>query len=98
MRKRTIGLALCVVLTGLWLHADDKPSADDRVKDLEERVRAAESELKKAKELLSAIRSTSNTTRSLEGVWRIVSIDGNRPGGTFVKPPYYEYKIMTAGH
>jgi hypothetical protein len=98
MRKRTIGLALCVVLAGLWLHADDKPSADDRVKDLEERVRAAEFELKKAKELLSAIRSTSNTTKSLEGVWRIVSIDGNRPGGTFVKPPYDEYKIMTAGH
>jgi hypothetical protein len=98
MRKRTIGPALCVALTGLWLHADDKPSADDRVKELEDRARAAESELKRAKELLSAIRSTSNTTASLEGVWRIVSIDGNRPGGTFVKPPYDEYKIRTTGH
>jgi hypothetical protein len=98
MCTRIIGLALCVVLAGLWLHADDKPAGNDRVKELEERVRAAESELNKAKEILAEIRSASTKTENLEGVWRIVSINGNRPGGAFVKPPYDEYKIMTAGH
>jgi hypothetical protein len=33
----------------------------------------------------------------LEGVWRIVSIGGNF-GDEFRKPPYDEYKIMSAGH
>ena len=61
-------------------------------------MRAAEAELVKAKELLVAIGATSQDTRSLEGVWHIVSINGNRPGGKFVKPPYDEYKIMSAGH
>jgi hypothetical protein len=97
MRKRIIGLAFCVVLSGVLLQADDKPG-DDRVKELEARVQAAEAELKKAKELLAAAQAAQNNTQSLEGVWRIVSINGNRPGGIFVKPPYDEYKIMTAGH
>ena len=99
MRKGIVGLATCVALSGVWLLADDRGrGGDDRVKELEGRVQAAEAELAKARELLAGIRASSQDTRSLEGVWRIVSIDGNRPGGKFVKPPYDEYKIMSAGH
>jgi hypothetical protein len=98
MRKTTVVLAFGVVLFGVLLHAGDQPG-DDRVRELEKRVQAAETELKKAKELLrAAVQGAPNNTQSLEGVWRIVSINGNRPGGAFVKPPYDEYKIMTAGH
>jgi hypothetical protein len=97
MRKLIVGLALCVVSFGVLLHAADKPE-DGKVKELEARIRAAEVELKKAGELLAALHAVSNDNDRLEGVWRIVSINGNRPGGTFVKPPYDEYKIMTAGH
>jgi hypothetical protein len=97
MRKITVASTCFVVLFGVWLQADDKPG-DSRVKELEARLRSAEYELKKAKELLTAIRTQPKNTESLEGVWRIVSINGNRPGGAFVKPPYDEYKIMTAGH
>jgi hypothetical protein len=96
MRKRIVGLTFCVVLVEVCLQADDKPG-DARVKELEAHVRAAESEFKKATELLAAIKAAWNNTRCLEGVWRIVSVNGNRPGGTFVKHPYDEYKIMTAG-
>ena len=35
--------------------------------------------------------------KKLEGVWRIVGINGHHQG-EFQKPPYDEYKIMTAGH
>jgi hypothetical protein len=97
MRKRTVGLAACAVLFGFWLKAEDKPG-NARVKELEARVQAAETELKTAKEALAAIQAPPDHDRSLEGVWRIVSINGNRLGGAFVKPPYDEYKIMTAGH
>lgn len=97
MRRRIVVLASCVVLAGVLLRADDRPG-DARVEELEGRIQAAEAELKKARELLAAIRASSQDTGRLEGVWRIVSINGNRPGGTFVKPPYDEYKIMTAGH
>ena len=98
MRMRTIGAVCGIVLLGAVIRADDAPG-DARVKQLEERVRAAEAELKKARELLAAIRDAEkDNTATQEGVWRIVSINGNRPGGTSVKPPYDEYKIMTAGH
>lgn len=97
MRRRTIGLACCVVLCGFWLRADDR-AADDRVKQMEDRVRAAEAELKTAREQLAEARVAAQSTASVEGVWRIVGIGGHRPGGTFEKPPYDEYKIMTAGH
>ncbi len=97
MRKTIVALMCCFVLFGVWLQAADK-SDDARVKELEAHLRAAETELKKAKELLDALRTSPKSTKSLEGVWRIVSINGNRPGGKFVKPPYDEYKIMTAGH
>ena len=87
MRKGIVGLASCVVLSGVWLMADDRGGGgDDRVKELERRVEAAETELAKAKELLAAIRGSSQDTRSLEGVWRIVSINGNRPGGSWSGP------------
>src|SRR5215472_14826720 len=80
MLRGIVGLAACVVLSGVWLMADDRGGGgDDLVKELEGRVQAAEAELAKAKELLAAIRASSQDTRSLEGVWRIVSIDGNRP-------------------
>jgi len=95
---RTIGTVCGIALLGAVIRADDAPG-DSRVKELEERVRAAEAELKKAEELLVAIRDAEkDDAAALEGVWRIVSINGNRPGGAFVKPPYDEYKIMTAGH
>jgi hypothetical protein len=79
---------------------------------LEARVQAAEANLKQAKELLAKLEGTEKPAptarpvrddrsavadKRLEGVWRIVSIDGNY-GGEFRKPPYDEYKIMTAGH
>jgi len=78
---------------------------------LEARLRADETSLKQAKELLAKLENTDQpapASRSavdsapakvdtrLEGVWRIVSIGGNF-GGQFRKPPYDEYKIMTAG-
>src|SRR5262245_27486454 len=97
-----------------WLRADAKQDGDSPaergvaearalVKQLEERVRATEADLKKARELLATVEEASQrksgpNTKDLEGIWRIVSIGGNREGGQFVKPPYDEYKIMTAGH
>lgn len=36
-------------------------------------------------------------TGLIEGVWRIVGIDGNKDGN-FKEPPYDEFKIVSAGH
>jgi len=95
------------------LRADDKSSdtaspgvaeAQALVKALEARARATEADLAKAKELLASLQGTlpaaaaKDETGSVEGVWRIEGIGGNRSGGEFAKPPYDEYKIMTAGH
>jgi hypothetical protein len=95
------------------LHADDKSSitaqpgvaeAQSLVRALEARARAAQEDLAEAKELLARLEGSPKTvaaadeTASLEGVWRIEGIGGNRNGGNFSKPPYDEYKIMTAGH
>jgi hypothetical protein len=119
-KRLALAGALCVVLVGGhrgMLQADERSGGGSdprpevaevrsRVKELEGRVRAAEAELGKVKELLASIEAApaqdvgaeKDDTGTLEGVWRIVSIGGNREGGTFVKPPYDEYKIMTAGH
>jgi hypothetical protein len=79
---------------------------------LEARVRLAEGDLNQAKDLLARLERRGNAAPSapsalgelsesadtqLEGVWRIVSIGGHF-GDEFRKPPYDEYKIMTAGH
>ncbi len=78
---------------------------------LEARLRADEANLKQARELLAMVENIDQPAPAarpavnegpaevdmrLEGVWRIVSIGGNF-GGQFRKPPYDEYKIMTAG-
>jgi hypothetical protein len=78
---------------------------------LEARLRADETNLKQAKELLAMLENIDQPAPAprpavdegpaevdtrLEGVWRIVSIGGNF-GGQFRTPPYDEYKIMTAG-
>jgi hypothetical protein len=96
-----------------YLRADDESSravqpgvaeARSLVKVLEVRARAAEEDLAKAKELLVSLEGLGasaggkDETASLEGVWRVEGIGGNRSGGEFAKPPYDEYKIMTAGH
>jgi hypothetical protein len=84
-----------------------------RVEALEAQLRATEANLKKAKELLARLEGGENPspkeepkkgvdagedqTDLVEGVWRIVGINGN-PSGNFQKPPYDEYKIMSGGH
>jgi hypothetical protein len=76
------------------------------VKSLEARVKSAEEDLAKAKALLAVLEPApapvaaveKDETDSVEGVWRIVGIGGNGNGGDFRKPPYDEYKIMSAGH
>lgn len=76
------------------------------VEALEGRVHAAEADLTKARELLTTLEGVPMPaagaeevdTGAVEGVWRIVGINGNGRGGDFEKAPYDEYKIMTAGH
>lgn len=95
------------------LHANDKPDgsrpwvSDARalVKSLEARARSAQADLDKAKALLATLDpappspvAEKDDTDSVEGVWRIVGISGNFNNGEFRKPPYDEYKIMSAGH
>ena len=68
---------------------------------MEERLQAAEADLGKARNLVTALeraQGAGDDTPTLDGVWRIAGIDGNRNGGKFSKPPYDEYKIMSAGH
>jgi hypothetical protein len=78
------------------------------VAELEAQLRTSESNLKKAKELLARFEGEEKARRDnagdgedqtdqVEGVWRIVGLNGNN-GGEFQNPPYDEYKIMSAGH
>jgi hypothetical protein len=83
------------------------------VNALEAKLRSTEASLKKAKEVLAQLEGAGQAAEKpitkndalpaddegklLEGVWRIVGIGGNE-SGVFQKPPYDEYKIMTAGH
>ena len=66
MRKTIVALMCCFVLFGVWLQAADK-SDDAQVKELEARLRAAETELKKAKELLDAITDAAEQYRKPGG-------------------------------
>jgi hypothetical protein len=86
-----------------------KAQAQALVTELEAQLRATESSLKKAREILARFEADEKAkpkenagegedqTDQVEGVWRIVGINGNN-GGEFQKPPYDEYKIMSAGH
>ena len=83
------------------------------VNALEARLRSTESSLQKATQLLAELEgdrqpaheptavkdsgSKDDDGKLVEGVWRIAGIGGNR-GPAFEKPPYDEYKIMSAGH
>jgi hypothetical protein len=83
------------------------------VSSLEDQLRATEASLKKARDLLARLEGAAapaaapkkdagagadgDQTGLVEGVWRIVGVGGNN-GGAFRKPPYDEYKIMSAGH
>jgi hypothetical protein len=83
------------------------------VKTLEARLRSTEASLGKARELVANLEgkpitvgpvkagaiadSDEDDTNSVEGVWRIVGVNGHT-SGEYRKPPYDEYKIMSAGH
>ncbi len=87
--------------------------AHSLVNALEARLRSTESSLKMARQLLAELEGDrqpgpepasakepglgEDEGKLLEGVWRIAGIGGNR-GPAFEKPPYDEYKIMSAGH
>lgn len=81
-------------------------SLEARVKQAQEDLERAQEDLERAREPLATIEEGRNPaderrspeTGDLEGVWRIAGIGGAREGGTFVKPPYDQYKIMTSGH
>jgi hypothetical protein len=83
------------------------------VAQLEGQLRATAANLQKAKELLAQLEGAEtpapkagpkkdadgveDQTSLVEGVWRIVGINGHE-SGMFQNPPYDEYKIMSAGH
>lgn len=79
------------------------------VASLEAQVRDARDNLGKARELLARLEAdgkagagkaaaeAEDQTGRVEGVWRIVGINGNA-SGEFQKASYDEYKIMSAGH
>lgn len=76
---------------------------------LEVQLRDARDNLNRARELLARLEAdgkagagkdanaVEDQTDLVEGIWRITGINGNA-GGEFQKPPYDEYKIMSAGH
>jgi hypothetical protein len=83
------------------------------VRTLEARLRSTEVSLGKARELVADLEgkpiaagpvkagavadSDEDDTNRVEGVWRIVGVNGHA-SGEYRKPPYDEYKIMSAGH
>jgi hypothetical protein len=87
--------------------------ARDLVESLEARLRSTEADLKEARSLLARLERgdkpllkpeakevaepPADDSGLVEGVWRIVGIGGHETG-VFQKPPYDEYKIMSAGH
>jgi hypothetical protein len=91
----------------------DQSALDDARKEverLEAHLRATEAGLAKARVRLATLEAGvkggapevqavpgNAADKKLEGVWRIVGINGHHQG-EFQKPPYDEYKIMTAGH
>ena len=105
------GLVLAAVSTGArWASAvaDDPPKTRPEVEQaralvgsLEAQLRATEQSLKDARDLLARLDPNADVPKddsnSVEGVWRIVGVGGNE-GNDFQKPPYDEYKIMSANH
>ncbi len=88
------------------------PSLSDAraaVKEAEETVRSAEEKLRKTRAVLARVDAAErrlskdaaddvlDQTDQVEGIWRIVGIDG-KGGREFRQPPYDEYKILSAGH
>jgi len=84
--------------------------AKKEVERLESHFRAAETSLAKARARLASLSAAARVAvpelldafgnppdKKLEGVWRIVGINGHNQG-EFQKPPYDEYKIMSGGH
>ncbi|SIO62432.1 hypothetical protein SAMN05444166_7045 [Singulisphaera sp. GP187] len=83
------------------------------VTELETQLRTTAMNLKKAKQRLARLERSAepspkeelnpvadagaDQTDLVEGVWRIVGVNGHE-GGNYQKPPYDEYKIMSAGH
>lgn len=84
--------------------------ARKEVERLEAHLRATETSLAQARARLASLVVQGNggvvevhdafgnsPDKRLEGVWRIVGVNGHNQG-EFQKPPYDEYKIMSAGH
>jgi hypothetical protein len=84
--------------------------ARKEVERLEAHLRATETSLAKARARLATLEFGDKgraaevvdafgnpVDKKLEGVWRIVGINGHNQG-EFQKPPYDEYKIMSGGH